>query len=112
MRAQGLASAERAGRTLAYRANHKHPQSVLLGRLLKAGTAAPRTALPGKAAARVRGWLAASGAPLLVSQRVTGPMPKLEEVLALALTLSLAEPTVALVLPLVFWAHKDLLASS
>jgi hypothetical protein len=106
MRAQGLASSERAGRTLAYRANHKHPQSALVRRLLKEGTAATRTAPPAKTG-RVRGWLAAAGAPLLVSHRVRGPMPRLEEVLAQALTLSHDDATVARVLPLVFWAQRD-----
>ena len=106
MRAEGLASSERVGRTLAYRANRKHPQSVLVRRLLQEGTAASRTAAPARTD-RVRGWLAAAGAPLLVSRRPSGRMPSLERVLAHALTLSHDDATVARVLPLVFWAQKD-----
>jgi hypothetical protein len=106
MRAEGLASSERAGRTLAYRASREHPQSALVQRLLKGGTAAARTAPPATGD-RVRGWLAAAGAPLLVSHRLTGRVPSLEKVLAQALTLSHDDATVARVLPLVFWAQRD-----
>ncbi len=111
MRAEGLASSARAGRTLAYRANGKHPQSALLRRLLREGAAATRTPPPAKAE-RVRGWLAAAGAPLLVSHRVLGRVPSLEKVLAQALTLSHDDATVARVLPLVFWAQRDRLEYS
>jgi hypothetical protein len=105
MRAEGLASSERVGPTLAYRANRTHPQSALVGRLLKEGTAAAGT--PPAEAERVRGWLAAAGAPLLVSHRVSARMPGLERVLAQALTLAHDDATVARVLPLVFWAQRD-----
>ncbi len=106
MRAAGLASSERAGRTLAYRANREHPQSALVQRLLKDGTAAVRTAPP-RRTDRVRGWLTTLGAPLLVSLEVSGRMPSLEKALAEALTLSHDDATVARVLPLVFWAQRD-----
>ncbi len=106
MRAEGLASSERVGPTLAYRANRMHPQSALVRRLLRKGTAAGGTPPPAQAE-RVRGWLAAAGAPLLVSQRVSGRMPSLEKVLAKALSLSHDDATVARVLPLVFWTQRD-----
>lgn len=106
MRAEGLASSERVGPTLTYRANRKHPQAPLVRRLLKEGTAADGTPTPAKDG-RVRGWLAASGAPLLVSQRVSGRMPSLEKVLAQALTLAHDDATVTRVLPLVLWAQRD-----
>ena len=106
MRAEGLASSERAGRTLVYRANRGHTQSALVRRLLNDGTAAARTAPPASTE-RVRGWLAAAGAPLLVSRRVAGRVPSLERVLAQALALSHDDATVARVLPLVFWAQRN-----
>jgi len=106
MRAEGLASSERVGPTLAYRANRKHPQSALVRQLLEEGTAATRTPPPAKGE-RVRGWLAAAGAPLLVSRRVSGRMPSLEKVVAQALALSHEDATVAQVLPLVLWAQRD-----
>ena len=106
MRAEGLASSERVGPTLAYRANRKHPQAALVRRLLKEGMAAAGTPPPPQAE-RVRGWLAAAGAPLLVSRAVSDRSPRLETVLAKALTLSHDDATVARVLPLVFWAQRD-----
>ena len=106
MHAEGLAASERVGRTLAYRANREHPQTALVQRLLEGGAAAPRTAPP-PGSDRVRAWLAAAGAPLLVSHTLAGRAPSLEKVFAKALALSHHDATVARVLPLVFWAHKD-----
>jgi DNA-binding transcriptional regulator YhcF (GntR family) len=42
MRSEGLATSKRVGRTLVHRADCKHPQSALLRRLLKGGTATGR----------------------------------------------------------------------
>ena len=106
MRGEGLALAERVGPRLTYRANRDHAQSALVRRLLVEGTA---TVPKGSAAqpGRVRGWLAAVGAPLLLPRKASGRMPSLERVLAQALALSHADATVARVLPLVFWAQRD-----
>jgi hypothetical protein len=98
-------------RTVAYRANGKHPQSALLRRLLKEGAAAGPT-VPPASAERVRGWLAAAGAPLLVSKAVSDRPPSLEAVVAQALTLSHDDATVARVLPVVLWAQRDRLDHS
>ena len=105
MRAEGLASSERVGRTLVYRANGKHRQAALVRRLLEERTAAGTQA--SARAEQVRGWLALAGAPLLVSQPVSDRGPRLEKVLAKALTLSHDDATVARALPLVFWAQRD-----
>jgi len=106
MRAEGLALSERVGAALVYRANPGYREASLVRRLLKEGSAesAPPPAPDGE---RVRGWLAAAGAPLLVSQPLKDPGPRLEEVLAEGLALSHRDATVARVLPLVFWRHWD-----
>jgi hypothetical protein len=106
MRAEGLATSERAGRTLLYRANRKHPQSALLRRLLKEGKAFARMGPPAYAE-QVRGWLAAVGAPLLVAQGASDRPPSLEEVVAQGLALSHDDATVARVLPVVLWTQRD-----
>jgi len=108
MRTEGLALSERVGAALVYRADPGYREASLVRRLLKEGAAesAPPPAPDGE---RVRSWLAAAGAPLLVSQRVRDPGPRLEEVLAEGLALSHRDATVARVLPLVLWRHRDLL---
>jgi hypothetical protein len=111
MRAEGLATSERAGRTLLYRANRKHPQSALLRRLLNEGAATGRT-VPPAGAEQVRGWLAAVGAPLLVAEAVPDRPPGLEEVVAQGLALSHDDATVARVLPVVLWTQRDRLDAS
>jgi hypothetical protein len=107
MRAEGLASSERVGAALVYRANPRYREAGLVRRLLRGGAtdAAPP---PNPEGERVRGWLAAAGAPLLVSQQpVRDRRPRLEEVLAEGLALSHRDAAVARVLPLVFWRHRD-----
>jgi hypothetical protein len=105
MRAEGLARAERAGAELVYRANPGYREAGLVRRLL--GRQVPSSASsPLAGSERVRGWLAAAGAPLLVSRRAKGPRPSLEEVLAEGLVLSHEDATVARVLPLVLWRHR------
>jgi hypothetical protein len=111
MRAEGLATSERVGRTLLYRANGKHPQSALLRRLLNEGAAIGRTVPPARAE-QVRGWLAAVGAPLLVSEAASDRPPSLEEVVAQGLALSHDDATVARVLPVVLWAQRGRLDQS
>ena len=106
MRAEGLVACERAGAALVYRADRKHQQAALVRRLLKEGMTASGTPSAPRAE-KVRGWLAAAGAPLLVSRPVVGRMPRLEEVLAEGLALSHHDATVARVLPVVLWRQRD-----
>jgi len=106
MRAEGLALSEPVGAARVYRANPRYRQAGLVRRLLRDG-AARSASSPAADGERVRGWLAAAGAPLLVSQRSKGRLPPLEEVLAEGLVLSHEDATVARVLPLVLWRHRD-----
>lgn len=106
MRSEGLVLCERVGAALVYRANRKHPQAALVRRLLKEGLAAAGTS-SAPHAGKVRGWLSASGAPLLVSEPVLNRMPRVEEVVAEGLALSHHDATVARVLPLVLWRQRD-----
>jgi len=110
MRAEGLATSERVGRMLQYQANRKHLHSELLRRLLSEG-ATGRTE-PSARAEQVRGWLAALGAPLLVTEAAWGRPPSLEEVVAQGLVLSHEDATVARVLPVVLWTLRDRLDPS
>jgi hypothetical protein len=104
MRAEGLARAERAGAELVYRAHPGYRQAGLVRRLLREEGSAPRSLADGD---RVRGWLAAAGAPLLALRRPAGRVPPLEEVLAEGLAASHQDATVARVLPIVLWRHRD-----
>lgn len=106
MRAAGLARAKRAGAALVYSANPGSPHVELVRRLLEEATAGPPPP-PVPDADRVRTWLSAAGAPLLVSRPAKGPLPPPEEVLAEGLALSHQDPTVARVLPLVLWRQRD-----
>lgn len=106
MRAEGLALAERAGAELIYHANPDYREAGLVRRLLGQPVASSASS-PVTDSERVRGWLAAAGAPLLVSQRSRGRLPPLEEVLAEGLVLSHEDATVARVLPLVLWRQRD-----
>ncbi len=105
MREAGLASAERVGAELVYRAEPGHPHAALLRQLATCPEdrrEAPSTAHD----ERVRAWLAAVGAPL-GSRGLQGPIPPPEETLAEALPLSHRDPTVARVMPLVLWRQRD-----
>ena len=106
MRVEGLALSERVGAAVVYRANPRYPQSGLVRQLLKEDEAhaAP---LPVSDGERVRGWLAAVGAPLPVSRPPEEPMPRLEEVLAEGLVLSHRDATVARALPVARWRQRD-----
>jgi hypothetical protein len=106
MRTEGLARAHRAGAELVYRANPHYREAGLVRRLLEdhARSSASSPVADGE---RVRGWLAAVGAPLLVLHPPKGRMPSLEEVLAEGLALSHEDATVARVLPLVLWRQRD-----
>ena len=106
MHVEGLVARERVGAAVVYRANRKHPQARLVQRLLKEGMTPSVNPSPSHAE-KVRGWLAAAGAPLLVSRSVVGRTPRLEEVLAEGLALSHHDATVARVLPLVLWQQRD-----
>jgi DNA-binding transcriptional ArsR family regulator len=103
MRAEGLARSERVGASLVYRARRDYGRASLVRQLVGGGAARS----PSPPDERVRGWLAAAGAPLLVSRRAKLPAPALEELLAEALALSHREAAVARVLPLVLWMHRD-----
>ena len=103
MRAEGLAAAERAHGALVYRSNPAYEHAGLVRQLL----ASHGPASPPAGAETVRGWLAAAGAPLLVSRRPRGPRPPLEEVLADGLSLSHHDAAVARVMPVVLWRHRD-----
>ena len=106
MRAEGLARSERAGAALVFRANPAYRHTGLVRRLLRED-AASAASPPVADGDRVRGWLAGAGAPLLVSRPVRDRVPPLEEVLAEGLALSHQDATVARVLPLVIWRHRD-----
>jgi hypothetical protein len=106
MRAEGLARVERAGAELVYHANPDYREARLVRRLLGEQVASSASS-PVADSERVRGWLAAAGAPLLVLHPPKGRMPPLEEVLAEGLALSHEDATVARVLPLVLWRHRD-----
>lgn len=105
MRASGLATSERAGAALVYRANRGHPESELVLRLLGVGGTKKVLPLTGEAD-KVRGWLGAAGAPLLASRPVES-RPPLEEALADGLALAHRDAAVARVLPVVLWTHRD-----
>src|SRR5574341_16182 len=106
MRAAGLARSKRAGVAVVYVANPGGARAKLLRRLL-AEAPAGRKQPPAPDAERVRSWLYAAGAPLLVSRPARGPLPPLEEALAEGVALSHRDAAVARVLPLVLWRHKD-----
>jgi hypothetical protein len=109
MREAGLASCERVGTEVQYRAKTDHPRAGLLHQL---------AGLPNEPVAgyqnqvspddSVRSWLASVGAPLGAPESTT-PVPALEEVLGEAVKLSRRDATVARVLPVLLWRRrKDL----
>ncbi len=102
MKAAGLTVAERQGVATVYGANLDHPQADVLMALLTE----TRSAHGDSEEQRLRGRLAALGAPL------AGPAPKTrrlpaEEVLADGLVVAHHSPTVARVLPVAFWRQRD-----
>jgi DNA-binding transcriptional ArsR family regulator len=102
MKSAGLTVAERDGVATVYRANVDHPLADVLMSLLTVRAPADTTS----AEQRLRGQLATLGAPL------AGPAPRrdrvpAEEVLADALVLAHHSPTVARVLPVVFWRQRS-----
>jgi len=105
MREAGLARVERAGAELVYQAESGHPHVALL-RQLATSSCNGRDATSADRDDRVRAWLASVGAPV-GSAEAQDSVPALEEVLAEALSLSHRDPTVARVLPLVFWRQRD-----
>lgn len=105
MRTAGLARTKREGVALVYSANPGSPHATLLRKLVEEDHAGPRPSAPDTE--KVRTWLSAAGAPLLVSRPATGPMPSLEQVLAEAVALSHRDAAVARVLPLVLWRHRN-----
>lgn len=106
MRAAGLAACERRGSRLVYHADRSHPQAALVARLVRNATA-PRSAAPStRHDERVRGWLAAAGAPLLVKRPAPARQPGIEDVVAEGLALAHRDATVARVLPLVLWQQR------
>jgi hypothetical protein len=105
MRRAGLASVERAGAELVYRANDAHPEADLLRRVATAPDEQRAAVAEANGDERVRGWLASVGAPLGAEEASSSEMP-LEQGLAAALSLAHRDPTVARVLPLVLWRHR------
>ncbi len=105
MHAAGLARAGRSGKELSYAAENLHPQAALLKRLAKAPVAVSSEGRTNHDE-NVRARLASLGAPLSSPHPKTPP-PVLEEALAEALVLSHRDATVARVLPLVLWRHRD-----
>lgn len=104
MKAAGLAVAERDGVATVYRANLAHPQADVLTALLAAARPAPGDSDEQK----LRGELAALGAPLARPvPRRRRPPP--EDVLADGLVLAHRSPTVARVLPVAFWLQRGTL---
>ncbi len=110
MRESGLASCERVGGELHYRAKSDHPRATLFRDL--AGL--PGEPVPGKAPAgsgeahhddAVRSWMASVGAPL-GAPRPTTRVPLLETVLVEALKLAHRDATVARVLPFTMWRRR------
>ena len=102
MKAAGLTVAERDGVATVYRANLAHPQADVLTALLTAA----RPAHGASDEQRLRGRLAALGAPLGGPAQARGHPPP-EEVLADGLVLAHHSPTVARVLPVAFWRQRD-----
>lgn len=104
MRAAGLAVVERVGTELVYRAELNHHEAALLRRLASLPDAHPKPQRPHDDV--VRTWLANLGAP--VGSRDPGtPTPPFERVFAAALALSHRDATVARVLPVVAWRHRQ-----
>jgi hypothetical protein len=108
MRAAALARTERAGAAVVYSANFASAHAGLLRKLVDESATRPQS-LPAGDAERVRFWLSAAGAPLLVSRPARGPRPPIEAVLAEGVALSHSDAAVARVLPLVLWRHRDTL---
>jgi len=101
----GLASAERAGAEVVYRANDGHAHAELLRGL---ATAPERPEIPANVDRdeQVRGWLTSAGAPLGAATPA-GPLPPLEAVVASGLQLAHRDSTVARVMPLVLWRQRE-----
>ena len=106
MRAAGLARSRREGVAAVYSADPETPHAGLLRRLLREGAAGSRPPV-GRDAEAARAWLHAAGAPRPAARPATGPALPLEGVLAEGLALSHRDVTLARVLPLVLWRHRD-----
>lgn len=104
MRVAGLASGERVGRRVVYRAVHAHPRASLIRELVDAdrGGDAPKRSPEDD---RLRGWLRALGAPIGAAAR-GGRRPALEEIVAAGVALAHRDATVARVLPIVLWKQR------
>lgn len=105
MRTAGLARTKREGVALVYSANPRSPQAALVRKLVEEDSGSSRPQAPDSE--KVRTWLSAAGAPLMVSRPATGRPPTLEQVVAAALALSHRDAAVARVLPLVLWRHRN-----
>jgi len=104
MRVAGLASCERVGRRLVYRASHAHPRASLVRGLVDEdrGDEAAKTSPQDD---QVRGWLRALGAPIGAAES-GGRMPGVEEIVAAGVALAHRDATVARVLPIVLWTQR------
>lgn len=100
----GLASAERVGAEVVYRANDEHPYAQLLTGLATAPEHPDVRANPDRDE-HVRGWLTSAGASLAAAMPPGRP-PSLEDVVLSGLELSHRDSTVARVMPLVLWRQR------
>lgn len=101
MRTAGLATSTRAGARVSYAANLDHPGADVLVALLSSPERDSATADDQV----VRGWLRAAGAPLVVPP--AEKTPPLSEVIGAGLRLAHRDATVARVLPVLLWHHRD-----
>ncbi|MEW5849050.1 MAG: hypothetical protein AB2A00_09550 [Myxococcota bacterium] len=98
-----LVISERRGAAEVFRANPDHPDAALLRQLVQRRPVSPPR---DEHAETVRGWLRDLGAPL-VNGRAATPAPSEEDALADALKLAHRDASVARVLPLCLWYHRN-----
>ncbi len=108
MRTAGLAQTKRDGAAVVYSANLTSSHAGLLRKLVGEARARPLSPLVADTE-KVRTWLSAAGAPLVVSRPARGPRPSIESVLAEGVALSHQDAAVARVLPLVLWRYRNTL---
>jgi DNA-binding transcriptional ArsR family regulator len=104
MRTAGLATSERVGSMVVYKAAANHEHGELLRRLVKESKVSSTTE-GSDAANDVRGWLVAAGAPFW-AESSKQPAPPLEDVVVAGLQLAHHDASVARVLPVVLWKNK------
>jgi hypothetical protein len=107
MLAAGLVVSEREGRRKMVRANDRSPHVRALRRLLDQLELETEHG-SGESDERVRAWLGHYSAPLLVAAHATASdVPSFEQTFAHGLRLAHRDATVAEVLPLLLWGHRN-----